>query len=48
MDCRMLLWKAAKEDDRPTFDDKKQTESNNFLQIKYFAIDVNKCTRTEF
>lgn len=30
----MLLWKAAKEDDRPTFDEKKEmTSNNNFLQI---------------
>lgn len=49
MDCCMLSWKAAKEDDRPTFDDKKQTASNNnFLPIKRSVIDVNKCTRTEF
>lgn len=34
MDCRMLLWKAAKEDDRPTFHEKKEMASdNNFLQI---------------
>lgn len=30
----MLLWKAAKEDDRPTLDEKKEMVSNNnFLQI---------------
>lgn len=45
----MLSWKAAKEDDRPAFDDKRQLASNkNFLQIKYLATDVNKCMRAKF
>lgn len=48
MDCRMLLWKAAKEDDRLTFDDKSQKASNNFLLIKYLEIDVITWIRTAF
>lgn len=45
----MLAWKAAKEDDRPAFDDKRQLASNkNFHQIKYLATDVNKCTKAKF
>lgn len=45
----MLSWKAAKEDDRPAFDDKRQLASNkNFHQIKYLETDVNKCMTATF